>query len=478
MIKKILLILILSLSSLYGRGQEMWGVVNSNYAGINSTLINPASMLHSKLYLDVNVVTADFFFENNALYIHKGDYKPFAFLKSDDNLPEYGIDNLPFDFYLNDKRKELHLNTLVMGPSFSIARRDHAFGFRTAYRTIASGRYVPYEVVPFSYVGLGYEPFHNINFNDDYLRISALAWAEIAFSYARTLKRNGPHQLSGGITAKFLMGTAGTYIDMENIDYIVNNESTVNVRNLRGEFGYAGVSDGGSLFGGNGFAAELGVVYEYKSSGYSSVRSQKLCKIPYEDYKYRLGISLLDLGFINFKSNAEQHYYDDVDVFWLNVDTVQFRNIESFTRMISDVFYGDPDASLQSNSIRMVLPAALSMQFDYHYRKQWYLNASIVQPIMNSKSYVYRPAQLSVTPRYETRYLEFSMPVSLYNYRLPRVGLSARFWFLTIGTEKLLGFFNVTDFTGMDLYVSIKFNFLKGKCREGSYYCEGPPMRK
>jgi len=469
--------LTLSLAGLLGRGQEMWGVVNGNYAGINSSLINPAGIMHSKLYLDVNIATADFFFENNALYIHKEDYKPFAFLRDADNLPEYGIDNLPFDYYRNDKRKEFHQNTLVMGPSFSISRQDDAFGFRTAYRTIASGRFVPYEVVPFSYEGLSYSPLHNINFNDDVMRVSALAWAEIAFSYARTLKRRGPHQLTAGITAKFLLGTAGSYIDMENIDYIVNSDSIVNLRNLRGEFGYAGISEGGPLFNGTGFAAEVGIVYEYKSKRYSSIRTQKLCRTPYEDYKYRLGISLLDLGYINFNTAAEQHNYDDVGVYWVNVDTVNFRNIESFTHMLSDVFYGDPEASLRSTKIRMIMPAALGIQFDYHYNKQWYLNASVVQPIMNAKSYVYRPAQLSVTPRFETQYLEFSMPLSLYNYRYPRVGLAARFWFLTIGTDKVLGFFNLTDFTGMDLYVSLKFNFLKGKCRVKSYNCEGRPMR-
>lgn len=478
MSKRIFLILTFGLFLLTGRAQEMWGVVNGNYAGINSSLINPAAMLHTRLYLDINVVTADFFFENNALYIHKGDYKPFAFMRSDDELPKYGKDELPFDYYRNEQRKELHLNALVMGPSFSIARRDDAFGFRTAYRTIASGRYVPYEAVPFSYEGLNYDPLHNINFNDDFMRLTALAWAEIAFSYARTLKRKGPEHLSGGITAKFLLGTAGSYVDMENIDYIVNNDSTMNIRNLRGEFGYAGITEGGPIFNGKGFAVDLGIVYEYKSSGYSGSRSRKLCKMPYDDYKYRIGVSLLDLGFIDFNSAAEQHNYDDVGVFWLNVDTVNFRNIESFTRILSDVFYGDPQASLRSSKIRMVMPAALSLQFDYHFRKQWYLNASAVHPIMNSKSYVYRPAQLSVTPRYETQYLEFSMPLSLYNYRYPRVGLAARFWFLTIGTEKILGFFNLTDFTGMDLYVSLKFNFLKGKCRVKSYHCEGRPMRK
>ena len=88
-------------------GQEMWGVVNGNYAGINSTLVNPSSMLHSKLYLDINLATVDLFFENNAFYIHKEDYKPMAFLRSDVNLPEYGKDDLPFDYYRNESRKNI-----------------------------------------------------------------------------------------------------------------------------------------------------------------------------------------------------------------------------------------------------------------------------------------------------------------------------------------------------------------------------------
>ncbi|RLD52917.1 MAG: hypothetical protein DRI97_13995, partial [Bacteroidetes bacterium] len=151
MSKKFSLILILSFLHLMTYGQEMWGVVNGNYAGINSTLINPAGMLHSKLYLDVNVATADLFFENNAIYIHQGDYKPIAFLQDDKNLPKYGIDDLPFDYYTNDQRKDYHFSALIMGPSFSISRRDDAFGFRTAFRTVISGRDIPYEFVTFAY---------------------------------------------------------------------------------------------------------------------------------------------------------------------------------------------------------------------------------------------------------------------------------------------------------------------------------------
>jgi hypothetical protein len=85
---------------------------------------------------------------------------------------------------------------------------------------------------------------------------------------------------------------------------------------------------------------------------------------------------------------------------------------------------------------------------------------------------LYRPAQLSVTPRYETQYFEVNLPVSLYDFRYPRMGVAARIWFLTLGTDNLLGFLNLTDFTGFDLYVSVKFNFLKGKCRRTSWGCD------
>lgn len=465
--------ILILINMLFGgaRGQEMWGVVNGNYSGINAVQINPARVMHSKLYLDVNIAGADLFFENNAFYIHREDYKPFSFLRSGDNLPRYGKDELPFDYYRNTNRKNLHVSATVLGPAFSIARRDDAFGFRTAFRSVISARDIPYEIIPFSYEGLNYDPLHNINFNNDDLGINGLAWMEFGFTYARTLYRRGPNHLTGGANARLLLGMAGTYLDLENLDYIVNNDSTLNLRNVRGEFAYSS-STGNSPVNGLGMAVDLGIVFEKKTWGYSSFRANKLCKQPYEDYRYRLGLSLIDLGYINFKRDASRHAYDDVGIFWQQVDTVNFRDIDSFVSMLSNELYGSPGASLRSERMRVLLPAALSIQWDQHFYRQWYLNATVIQPLNLGKEYIYRPAQISVSPRYETRMLEFNMPVSLYDYRYPRVGLSARFWFFTIGTDKLLGFFNITDFTGMDLYVAVKLNFIKGKCRSSGVRCE------
>ena len=462
--KVITLIIFLFPAVMYG--QEMWGVVNGNYAGINSTWINPASMLHSKLYLDINLATADVFFENNSLYIHKEDYKPLAFLRSIDNFPKYGKDDTPFDYYRNTARKNFHISALAEGPSASLVRGIEAFGIRTAMRTILVARSVPYEIIPFAYEGLNYEPQQNINYNDDIASFATLSWFETDLSYARALFRRGPEFMSGGITLKILQAYAGGYLDIENIDYIVNNDSTLNLRNVRAEAGFSSADlPPGKIVNGRGFAIDFGVVYEKRIRGYSSWRSGPLCRQPYDDYLYRLGLSVIDLGRIRFDGDARKHNYNDVGVFWEHIDTINYHGLDAFTSMISEQLYGDPDASLTSTRINIQLPTALSAQFDYHYRDNWYVNATAVMPLRLSKAYIYRPAQLAVTPRYETPYIELSMPVSLYDFRYPRVGLAARFWFFTLGTDKILGFMNLTDFTGMDLYVSIKFNFLKGKCR-------------
>jgi hypothetical protein len=107
----------------------------------------------------------------------------------------------------------------------------------------------------------------------------------------------------------------------------------------------------------------------------------------------------------------------------------------------------------------------LSVQFDYRLTNKFYINSILVHPLVTSEASVVRPSQISLTPRFETDYFEVAMPVILYNYRYPRIGLSARFHKVVIGTDKLGAFFGVKDFTGMDFYVMVKLQFFKGNCR-------------
>ncbi|PLX10907.1 MAG: hypothetical protein C0598_09510, partial [Marinilabiliales bacterium] len=101
----------------------------------------------------------------------------------------------------------------------------------------------------------------------------------------------------------------------------------------------------------------------------------------------------------------------------------------------------------------------------YHYKEKIFLGAYWIHPIRFNGHTMRRPAQLAIIPRYETKHLEFSLPISLYEYQYPRIGAALRISFLTIGTERLGTWIGAGNLDGMDIYFSLKFGLEKGKCR-------------
>src|SRR5882724_5108459 len=59
--------------------QQNLGIRNSNYAGIQGALLNPASIAGSKLEWDVNVLSGDVVFANTFLYAPKSAVPLFGF---------------------------------------------------------------------------------------------------------------------------------------------------------------------------------------------------------------------------------------------------------------------------------------------------------------------------------------------------------------------------------------------------------------
>jgi len=156
---------------------------------------------------------------------------------------------------------------------------------------------------------------------------------------------------------------------------------------------------------------------------------KQLCAQKYDEYVYRIGVSILDIGRVKYTTNAQLHSYDDVSKYWSSLDTLDFFNVNDFISGISNTFYGDPDASLVSNTIKIGLPTALSVQADFSLPNNMYIGGFWIHPIRLNMNSLRRPAQLAVVPRYETKYFELSLPLSLYEYQYPRVGIAARLLF-------------------------------------------------
>ena len=466
--------------------QSMAGAAVGNYSGVDGLRLNPSSMHNSKSYLDIRLFGLGLFVQNNYLYMSKEDYRFSNFFKSGYVWPThqewYGPEQRTFYHYSNKRYKNAFVQQEIEGPGAMLIYGRHAFALTTAYRTVVSGAGVPYELANFAYLGMNYWPQQNIQYHDyGPVSTAGMSWGEIGLSYSNVLYARGYHMLSAGVSVKRLLGTGGVYMNARDLDYIIPNDSTIDVRNVDAWVGVSlpiafdeNVAVTSPLFKGKGFGADFGVTYTRLARYHQEQYFGTLCAQQYEDYIYRVGIALIDLGAIRFNNNARLMHIDNRSSYWEHVNHMKITSIGQLLDTISYKFYGDYTSGYAGEKFTLGLPTALSAQFDYHFRPNWYVNASLIMGVPVGRSTIRRPAELTVTPRFESKWFEVNMPVSLYNWQLARLGFSARIFFLTVGTDKLGGFFHMSDFTGLDFYMSVRFFFGKGSCNNrGPQHCGG-----
>jgi uncharacterized protein DUF5723 len=468
------IVVILYLTAIKAISQEQLGVTLGNYSGTAGLLVNPAGMTNNKVFLDINLVTFDFFVRNNFAYLPKEDFVLWDVLKSGYNFPTYGDDDKNVTYYDNSKLKDVTINMRVLGPSAMLQVGDHAFGLTTGIRYFMSGSRIPWDIAELSYNGLNYDPLHNIEFDDYDFDFNTSAWMEVGLSYAYNIYKSYDSHITAGISIKKLWGYSGATIDVKNVNYVVVNDSTINIKNLYGEVGFSLPVDydnndfisSGTTFRGSGIGLDIGAVFvKKKKMDMNQWRGGKLCSQKYSEYLYRIGVSILDIGRVKYSTNTQLHSFEDVSQYWVDIDTLGFDNLNTFMEQISNTFYGDPGASLKSNTIKVGLPTALSVQADVNVVKHIYVGGFWIHPIRINSTSLRRPAQLAVVPRYESKYFELSVPISVYEYVYPRIGISARFYFFTIGTERLGTYIGMADMNGLDIYASIKIGINKGSCK-------------
>lgn len=472
-------------------GQERFGLTTGNYSGITGARLNPSSIVNYQQYLDIQLAAGGVFLENNYLYIGAQEYRARDVFSLSPQFPTYteahpdlgySVELGAFNHYQNGGDKDLNLDVWAGGPGFLLVSGDYAYGLSINARTAVSLHKVPESVANFAYIGLGYVPQHNIEYYEDGFSAAGMAWMETAFSVAKIFEDRYYTRISGGITLKYLSGASGFYLYGNELDYNMLNRSDLDILNLNATtgmslpLGYSDNSfpDAGSFFKGRGVAFDIGFTLLQKDKNYYRRDYDRLCQQHYTTYVYRLGISLLDVGFVSFTDNAMAHIYEDGSYYWPNINSYQYEDMNFLMSDLSDRFFRDPGATYNGDKVTVLTPAAISLQGDYSFENNLFLNGTWIHPVVIRQSAIRRPAQVALVPRYERKHFEVAMPLSLYQYKYPRVGLSIRAYALTIGTEKLGAFTGLTDFSGMDIYFSLKLSFDKGNCPGGGrkYGCD------
>ncbi len=418
--------------------QEKIGLATNNYGGVYSNQMNPAVSLGSKVFFDFNFVGTDVFFENNFLFIHKEDYNLIDYLSRAPTWPVSGVRGSGLDYSISDELVQGYQQIDVMGPSVSFSLTKHTIGLFSKMMQVASINDLPRDIAMLMYEGLEYDTFYGTEFSHGAFDMSTMGWWEIGGNYVYVFREKQRYVFSAGINLQVMFGYTGINTNVERIDCTLHNDDSLSIRNFNAGIGFSVPIDfetndypaAGAKFKGKGFGIDLGAVYVRKKELRTTLNSKRYCSFEPGDYLYKIGLSVLDLGKITYKENARQHRYENVGVDLGDLDTLAFGNVNDFTAQLSAFFYGDPTVSLQSSSFALGLPTRMSVQADYQYYPNWYLNVSMVMRVRILKTQLRKPSLAIASLRYETERFEVNMQLSLYDFRKPRLGLYARYYFL------------------------------------------------
>lgn len=481
--RKFLILISIVFFHFLAAGQDMLGISSSNYAGVYGISANPSNMVANRLYMDFNLIGFQGFIASNYIYMQTGEF--YQFLK-DRTLPVYYTDEREKRNYTIDRTMEMKhgvQNLRIMGPSAMVVKGRHAFGLTTSFRSTTAVRELPPEMAIFFYEGIDYQYQHEINYVHDHtIKGNSMAWVELGLSYAYNFHRHRWNYWSAGITIKPLFGNAGLYAAATGADYYVHNDDSASVYNATVEFGLALPVDYEtdeflSPLGTRGFGMgiDLGITFQKTEKGHSTRIYPRLCEPPFEEYNYRIGFSVLDLGYIKFKENAVQKTYTNTSTEWYRpYDTVKYSSISNLLYKIDNHFLDNAETYESKETFTLYLPPSISFQADVKLRKYTYINVTGVYGLKLGKRALSRPSVLSVSARYETARWEVSMPISLYEWNIlePRIGLAARYGNFFIGVDRLNALLGLSKFNGIDFYAGLRLNlsnlfrmnFIKGNC--------------
>jgi hypothetical protein len=439
--------------SIGARAQDQLGIAGSTRSPINTVWNNPSTIVDSRAFIDINLVGVDVFARNNLAYL---DGKSFSFSTADEiSMPLFND---------NKKRYHVYADAQVHGPSVYFAVKQHSFAILSSYRVMADVRGLPGEITDYIPEGLRVPEYMGQSRQIKDVRLHGLAWGEVGLSYGTIISRQGNAIWQLGLSAKRLFGTAGVGLRLDDWTYVVRDSSHLETQIFRGEYGFNDPTQG-SLFPGKGWGGDIGITYKVRKSESSSYQPHSPCTDG--DYLYRIGVSILDIGRINFKGPFYRNVFDQSEGSqWENYAGSNADDVADLDSLINSNFELVKD---NADNVRflMRLPSAFSAFIDYNLTRGFYIygTATVGLPRKNNLG-VQRAAYIGVAPRWEKKRFEVSLPMSLYEWRSPQVGLCFRFNSVIIGSDNLGWLLFNQDIYGADIYLALKYTiFRHPKCR-------------
>jgi outer membrane protein OmpA-like peptidoglycan-associated protein len=429
---KLTLLVFASFLSLAASSQTFVGYGYDNYSGVNSILLNPGMLAGSKYKVNVNLLSVSAAAGNNAFEL---DQKR-LFSGHFSNLQEGN------GYYksTNNDYKYVYLNTDILGPSAMInINHKNAVGLITRMRIMGNETNLSNGI--FRLLGTSDPNYYNNDIIDRSLQMKMHAFAEAGVSFGRILVET-PHSLfKVGVTAKYIAGLATASlssgqmtvnIDPTNtitkLDADVTTQYSSNLDNL----GNGNFSDVFHKQAGHGWGLDLGMVYESRPAKFANDPTP---------YGLRLGLSLTDLGSVNYTNSTFGNTYS-MNADGSNASQLQVQNGETysqyFTRLQTNNLVVAKGAAIPVTKV--ALPTALHLNADYHIYKRFFVDGDALINMVSttngvSPNYV---SAFTVTPRMEKKWISIYSPVSYSTQGMLNWGAGIRLGPLFVGSGSIL----------------------------------------
>jgi hypothetical protein len=430
--------------------QDRLGLANSNYMPVTTVMNNPSSIVDSYTWLDINLVGASLFFENNYLYM-KGDQLTVA----DRFKFKFGFDQSPGE-NLSHFNKNFFVDLTVPLPSASVVVGRQSGGWVTNFRTMVDLEGVPYQVAQGLYTGFANLPqYFNQKVDATNLRITQLSWLETGPSFGSFVYSFDEDVITIGGSVKMLWGITGVAAKIDKWSYTTVDKDVMAIDDFK-----ATVASAVGFGSGTGMSADFGITYKrfFKwSNHYRPNDVRKSCnRMP---YRFKVMAAIIDLGSIKFTKDAQLTTYENGKNNWQNYTNSSANTVDAVTNFFGQMFTPNTVTTTTQNSFTMGLPTSITAGFDYNVGYGFYAGASTM---IGLPSFLLlgpqRQFQLAVVPRYERKFFEMSIPISTLNFQDLRIGLMMRMGFITIGTDRLNTFL-FGDVYAADFFLLLKMPF-------------------
>lgn len=429
-------------------------------------------MLDAKTWLDIDILGVGTYLNNDLLYLRK--------TKIPDLIRATDLSSDAAQFNQDRNRYHAYSRTFVNALIGTLSWRDHAFGIHFGGRAYVDARNVDNVVSHFIENGVtNYTPQHLTDYSIKRLRANALVYGQAQISYAYTFKKQKKEMWMAGFSFKKIFPIVGAGVSIHDMGYNVRDDIQMSIFYLQADM-MGAISPQFSWKGGWGL--DLGFTYQKMlgpSQGYYPNSRKGGCRR--NPYKWKLGISVLDLGYAKF--DPSQVGYTGYD--FTSYEFFNYADVSPDETNFQDILIDaepNPTEGLIRKPYKMSLPAAVSVQYDYAIKPSYlYLNISAMQGIPRTKGAFgpRRASWISISPRFESKWFELSTPISIYEYQKLQLGLHARLLFLTVGTDKLGSWLFRSDLYGTDIYVMLKWPFFRTpKCKSKGSKGRGAGKRR